>query len=123
MKKLGLLLVVCSIVCMSCKEKKDNNTFKGIISAYLEYTDATVPAAEATVYLHNGTAEAYIQSVVTNENGSYTFTKVPDGEYQISAKWKDTKYSARPSDYYARTAPYTVAGEQEEKVDITVKEK
>ena len=123
MKKLVLLLVACSISFVSCKEKKDNSTFKGVISAYLVYTDETVPAEEATVYLHNGTAEAYIQSTVAKADGSYSFTEVPDGEYQISAKWKDTKYSARPSDYYARTASIAVSGEQEEKVDITVKEK
>ena len=123
MKKLALILVVCGLIFASCKEKKDNSTFTGVISAYLEYQDETVPAEEATVYLHNEKAEAYIQSTVAKSDGSYSFTAVPDGEYQISAKWKDTKYSARPSDYYARTASYTVAGEQEEKVDITVKEK
>ena len=111
MKKLVLFVLIGMMgYAFSSCDKEKNNTIKGKVFAYDADLEETFVAKGATCSLHNGNAEAYIQTATVNEAGAYTFEDVPDGEYQISAKFTDTEHFAQPTNYSARTASKNVSG-------------
>ncbi len=124
MKKLFLFLLVgCTVALTACKpeEVKDNNTLQGVVKFYDGDLEETNVAHGATLYLHNSTAEAYIKKITAKSDGSFAFTAVPDGTYQISASYTDTELFAQPVTYTSRTKSYKVAGEQVENIEIICK--
>ena len=124
MKKLVIALLACCTVaicgCQKGKEEvKDQNTIKGVISFYDADLEETNPAKGAVVRIHNDKAEAYISQTKAASDGSYSFTNLKDGSYQISAT--HTEMFDKPETYKARTASYKVSGEQVETVNIICK--
>ncbi len=124
MKKLVIALLACCTVAMfGCKkeEVKDKNTIKGIITFYDADLEETHPAKGAVVRIHNDKAEAYVSETKAAADGSYSFTNLKDGKYQISAVHTETELFDQPEVYKARTANHEVSGEQVVEVNITCK--
>ena len=124
MKKLVIaLLACCTVVMFGCKkeEVKDKNTIKGIITFSDADLEETHPAKGAVVRVHNDKAEAYVAETKAATDGSYSFTNLKDGKYQISATHTETELFDQPEVYKARTANYEVKGEQVQEVNITCK--
>lgn len=126
MKKLVIALLACCTVAMyGCKkeeEVKDQNTIKGVVTFYDADQEETYPAKGAIVRIHNDKAEAYVKQIKAASDGSYSFTELKDGSYQISAIHTETEMFDKPETYKARTASYKVSGKQEEVVNITCKQ-
>ena len=127
MKKLFVTLMACSLLVMAgCKEKeevKDKNTIKGTITFYDADLEETHPAKGAEVRLHNDKAESAVAQTNAASNGTYSFSYLKDGSYQISVVHTETELFAEPETYKARTASYAVSGEQVQVVDILCKKK
>jgi uncharacterized lipoprotein NlpE involved in copper resistance len=124
MKKLVIALLACCTVAMfGCKkeEAKDKNTIKGVITFYDADLEETHPAKGAVVRIHNDKAEAYVAETTAADDGTYSFTELKDGSYQISAVHTEKDLFATTEIYKARTASYEVKGEQVETVNITCK--
>ena len=124
MKKLVIaLLACCTVVMFGCKkeEVKDKNTIKGIITFYDADLEETHPAKGAVVRIHNDKAEAYVAETKAAADGTYSFTELKDGKYQVSAVHTETELFATTEIYRARTASYEVKGEQVQEVNITCK--
>lgn len=125
MKKLFVTLMACSLFVMAgCKDKeevKDNNTIKGVITFYDADLEETYPAKGAVVRIHNDKAEAYVSQTTADANGNYSFAKLKDGSYQVSAVHTETELFDQPEIYKARTASYSVKGEQEQELNILCK--
>lgn len=106
---------------MACKKEnkdvKDNNTINGIVK--FDFDEESYIAKGAKVTLHNGTALAALKTVTSDTvSGKYSFTAVPDGEYQISVIYVDTEHFAVPITFKARTASFKLAGEEVKTMDI-----
>ena len=126
MKKLVIaLLACCTVLAFGCKKEdvKDKNTIKGVITFYDADLEETHPAKGARVRIHNDKAEAYVSETTAAEDGTYSFTNLKDGSYQVSAKHTEKELFATTEIYEARTASYEVKGEQVQEVNITCKKK